>query len=334
MAKAFHFLEKPIFLLIFCTIAGFSQAQNCTTYDTIYQTSCDVYFAPSGMQYNNSGTFNDTITNVAGCDSVITITLEVFYSTSVTIYAFTCGNPYWSDAGNNYCCTGSYVENHTTENGCDSTVYIELEIAEASDIELTINACDEYTSDGGIVYNTFGVHHETYMASNGCDSTIQFIIAITEIDSTAVWLGPMAIEANESGASYQWVDCNNNNAIIPGATGKIFVASVNGDYACVVEKNGCTKTTNCVRVQSLDIGQVTTFSKIYPNPSTGLFFLELSSIEAVYTVEIMNVAGQVVYQSNLNKKVTLVDIGSIEPGVYFMSVLGSETTSVKTILIE
>ncbi len=52
-------------------------------------TTCDSYTVPSGMNtYSKSGTYLDTISNVTGCDSVITIYLNVIeIDTSVTVIA-------------------------------------------------------------------------------------------------------------------------------------------------------------------------------------------------------------------------------------------------------
>ncbi|MEQ8625571.1 MAG: T9SS type A sorting domain-containing protein [Vicingaceae bacterium] len=40
-------------------------------------TACDAYVAPSNRIYNQSGTYNDTIVNSNGCDSIITINLTI-----------------------------------------------------------------------------------------------------------------------------------------------------------------------------------------------------------------------------------------------------------------
>ncbi|MFK8044888.1 MAG: T9SS type A sorting domain-containing protein [Crocinitomicaceae bacterium] len=180
-----------------------------------------------------------------------------------------------------------------------------------------------------------GVYQEIYTSATGCDSLLIYEIKIIQLDSTADWIGPMTIEANESGATYQWIDCNNSNAIIPGANDKTYVAAVNGDYACVVEKDGCTKTTNCIRIQSLDL---TRFKEdafnVYPNPSHGLFFIELYADEPNTKVEITNSLGQIVYQSNLSRSITPLRLNSMESGLYIVSVIGSEAIIRKTIKIE
>jgi ELWxxDGT repeat protein len=48
------------------------------TYDTISVTQCSEYTVPSGdKMYDSSGTYQDTLTNYMGCDSLITINLTM-----------------------------------------------------------------------------------------------------------------------------------------------------------------------------------------------------------------------------------------------------------------
>lgn len=50
----------------------------CGTANTISETVCNSYTSPSGIfTWTNSGTYIDTISNTAGCDSVITINLTI-----------------------------------------------------------------------------------------------------------------------------------------------------------------------------------------------------------------------------------------------------------------
>src|SRR5690606_3645392 len=51
--------------------------------------------------------------------------------------------------------------------------------------------------------------------------------------------------ANQGGATYQWLDCNNGNLPIGGATGQTYVPVVTGNYAVQVTIGGCTETSGC-----------------------------------------------------------------------------------------
>ena len=296
--------------------------------------ACNVYTAPSGAQYTLDGVYNDTIPNAAGCDSIMTISLSMFFDNSLTIFAQTCGDPYTSDAGNVYTLTGYYQENYNSVNGCDSIVYIDLVIAEGNDQDVDINACDEWTSDAGMTYTSSGTYQEVFTGATGCDSVINYALVINSISNVASLVSAMTVEATEAGATYQWVDCNNSNTPIPGAQSKIFIASVNGDYACLVTKNGCTEMTNCVRVGSLGVEDDNSVFGIYPNPSNGVFAIELTEVLANTKVEITNAAGQIVYQSALNQTKTNISLENVEAGMYFVTISNELTSAKKAIVVQ
>ncbi len=66
---------------------GVSIISTCTnTTATVDSTACGSYTAPSGTEYTTSGTYTDIIPNAQGCDSIITIELEVItLDTSLTV---------------------------------------------------------------------------------------------------------------------------------------------------------------------------------------------------------------------------------------------------------
>lgn len=304
------------------------------TVNSFATTACNVYTAPSGAQYTLSGIYNDTIPNAAGCDSIMTINLDMYFDNSLTIFVTTCGQPYTSNAGNTYTTTGIYSEFFTSVNGCDSIVYIDLDVAEGNTTDEIVNACDEYTSPSGMLYTSSGTYTETFVGSTGCDSIINYSITINSVNNLANYVSALTIEAVENGATYQWVDCLNNNTPIVGATGKVFVASVNGTYACQVTKNGCTELTNCVKVYSLAVDENNSIFTVYPNPSTGAFSIELSEVTANSKVEITNSAGQIIYQSAINKSKTNFSLDHVEAGIYFVTVSNENTTAKKAIVIQ
>jgi len=61
---------------------------------------------------------------------------------------------------------------------------------------------------------------------------------------------------------------------------------------------------------------------VYPNPSTGKFFVENSSSEKIL-VQILDLNGKIVLTQNVDSK-TMVDAGILNEGVYSLS-LKSDT---------
>ena len=83
---------------------------NNTTYSAITETVCDSYTVPSGDEsYTISGVYQDTVTNYFGCDSIITIDLNIIeIDTSITQTGntlqanATSANFQWFDCDNSY----------------------------------------------------------------------------------------------------------------------------------------------------------------------------------------------------------------------------------------
>lgn len=148
----------------------------CTeTTSTINPTACDSYTSPSGnYSWTSSNTYMDTLTNAAGCDSVITINLTVNYSTTGTDTQTACDTYTWID-GNTYTSSNT-TATHTLTNaaGCDSVVTLNLTINNSViNNAAPITACDSAQINGNW-YNTSQTVTDVFTggAANGCDSTV------------------------------------------------------------------------------------------------------------------------------------------------------------------
>jgi photosystem II stability/assembly factor-like uncharacterized protein len=159
---------------------------------------------------------------------------------------------------------------------------------------------------------------------NGCgNGTARTLtVSTTTIDNSLALSGTTLI-ANESGASYQWLDCDNGNSPISGETSQSFTAIVSGNYAVEITKNGCTETSACTNVTVLGIQQEQNVNlSAYPNPNNGMF--TVSSSIPMMRVEVVNVVGQVVYEQNMNGQ-TKVDINfEGAPGIYFVRIVTTD----------
>jgi PKD repeat protein len=93
----------------------------------------------------------------------------------------------------------------------------------------------------------------------------------SEIDDTILIQDyPLLLTANETDATYQWIDCTNGNIEIAGATGVSYEPTVNGEYALEVTKYGCTVTSDCITISTVDIADLWhqgNCTNVYPNPA-------------------------------------------------------------------
>jgi hypothetical protein len=73
---------------------------------------------------------------------------------------------------------------------------------------------------------------------------------------------------------------------------------------------------------------------IYPNPSNGVFTLELSEAPGSGTeIKLLNSLGQVIYSSRLMVQTSYYDFSYLSAGTYFIQVINPENNFTKTILI-
>jgi predicted outer membrane repeat protein len=172
-------------------------------------------------------------------------------------------------------------------------------------------------------------------ASNACGTSSAQTKAVTVNASpnNGVTQSGTTLTATETGATYQWLDCNNGNAPISGATSQSYTATANGSYAVEVTKNGCKATSTCTNISTVGIeAHAQTVFNIYPNPASNEITIELYQ-QGEYTLKIIDVTGKVVadfgkvYQNNQT-----YTIGHLSEGIYFIQVKTNNGVAIKKIV--
>lgn len=148
-------------------------------------SSCENYtWLNTGLTYFNSGVYYDTLTNVYGCDSIVTLNLMINQPSNSTDSIVACNAYTWID-GNIYT-SSNYIAVDTLQSsmGCDSIVTLNLTIHQGDTLKQTASQCDSYIWPvNGSVYNTSGTYIEVFSNSNGCDSVRILDLTITNSDS-------------------------------------------------------------------------------------------------------------------------------------------------------
>ncbi len=190
---------------------------NKTTYGTDTQTACDSYTWIDGNTYtesNNSATYS--LTNAAGCDSIVTLDLTINKKTYGTDTQTACDSYTWID-GNTYTeSNNSATYSLTNAAGCDSIVTLDLTINKKTYGTDTQTACDSYTWIDGNTY-TESNNSATYSLTNaaGCDSIVTLDLTIIPFPDAPVSSGD--ITACEE-STIQTLDANNALASTSGIT--------------------------------------------------------------------------------------------------------------------
>jgi hypothetical protein len=145
-------------------------------------------------------------------------------------------------------------------------------------------------------------------------------LQIQTIVNTVVVSG-MQMTANQSSATYQWIDCANGNAIITGATGQSYTATNDGEYAVIITKNGCSDTSNCITINSAGIEDLNLINaQIYPNPVASTLTVDFGQAINLDVIELTDALGRIIQTfQKFNGNQIQIDLAKESSGVYFLN---------------
>jgi len=166
-----------------------------------------------------------------------------------------CESYTWID-GNNYTASNN-TATYTTINsaGCDSTITLDLTITPQSTSSIIKTACSFYIAPDDEVYTSTGNYTAIIDNAAGCDSVITIDLTINPTPSAAVTQNGATLTATQTGATYQWIDCDDESNIV-GEINQAFTPAVTGNYAVIVTIGDCFKKSECFLVDFTGIGEL------------------------------------------------------------------------------
>ena len=169
--------------------------------------------------------------------------------------------------------------------------------------------------------------------NNGCKKTSSVTAVtvnalptatITATGNTSFCQGGSVELSSSTGTSYEW----KQGTTVLSTTTKTFSSTTAGSYTVkVTDGNGCTKVSDAIDLKLLDCTglEELTFESIntYPNPTVGKLNL-FTSVELINAnVQLVDIAGKVVYSSKMNFKEnssTEFDFNELSNGNYILKV--------------
>lgn len=185
---------------------------------------CDSFVWVKGRVFHSDTTgVMDTIVNSGGCDSVVTLNLDILQSDSIIHRVQACDSFVWVNGQTYYSnSAGTDFKVYTNAEGCDSTVFFDLTLNHTIHFTHSIHACDSFVWNNGKTYYapTTGVEKDTLQSALGCDSVVtlslsldysgQSIHHITACDSF-VWINGVIYYTSNNTATHllsTWKGCD------------------------------------------------------------------------------------------------------------------------------
>ena len=162
---------------------------------------------------------------------------------------------------------------------------------------------------------------DTIKTSAGCDSVIEIYINLVIIDTTVIQ-NEDRLNAVTEGAEYRWLDCNNNYAVIEGATGQSFTPSLSGSYAVEITVSGCADTSSCHLVIT-PVGIARSFrDRVRLSRVTGSneFILDLGKDCMDIEMQICDLTGRIIFRKTYAESRELPFELKGPPGIYLVTV--------------
>lgn len=188
-----------------------------------------------------------TLTNAAGCDSILTIQVDEILSVEENIHLITCeGEPAFHDG--QALVEGLNTFQYTSVAGCDSTLSVILEVELASTTNVVLSVCPDSTINFHGNLLKAGESASVLLSSqNGCDSTVEASVMPLPLPE-AEWLsmpacpdvgGAISINiTNPTQAPYTYT-LNEDNI----STSAAFTDLEGGAYELTIQDaNGCSSS--------------------------------------------------------------------------------------------
>jgi hypothetical protein len=214
---------------------------------------------------------------------------------------------------------------------------ISWDISRAIDLDVNENI---YTA--GIFYGTTDFDP---------DSTVFNLTSLTQIGifiqkmrkctpDTAVMQNGATLSSEIPGAAYQWIDCDNGNSPISGATGQSFTASSNGHYAVIIIQGSCRDTSSCFSITTVGMSENQKVGiEIFPEPTTGIFYFKIHGLnpETQAMINISDIFGKEILtykQLLMDGRQVKMDISNCAKGIYFIRIQFGENLITRKIVLQ
>jgi hypothetical protein len=193
--------------------------------------------------------------------------------------------------------------------------------------------CEAFTLDG-VTYSETGIYKQTVTSTTGCEEFVTLDLDVHHINDTVSISGVVLTSHHATGVKYQWINCKKGKSIIPGATGRSYIALGNSDYAVTLFDGKCRDTSECHAISSfpnsIEEFEAQSSVQVYPNPTNSEFVISVSDKMIGAKAVIYNLLGQKVRELELKESNTPQALNS---GFYIIEVKQAQTRIIKKLQV-
>ncbi len=266
-------------------------------------------YTENGFNVNEAGTYTQTLTSVNGCDSIVTLSLNVNPTFNTELSATICQGQVYNENGFNVSEAGVYTQNLTSVNGCDSIVTLTLNVNPTFNTELVATICEgQVYNENGFEVSEAGTYTQTLQTINGCDSIVTLVVTTYPTFDTTI---TATINAGEM---YSEFGFNESEA---------------GTYVQNLQSiNGCDSTITLildVNSSLMDVEQ--TEISFYPNPTDS----KITFSSTIERIEVIDQTGRCVLTFSNARE---INIESLPAGAYYLRLTNNDKAIMRKVIKE
>ena len=197
---------------------------------------------------------------------------------------------------------------------------------------VSTNGTGSSTAPSPTTSNVGTVNYYVSQTTGNCESPrAQIAVTVNAIPTTPVvsQVGSDLMSSVLTGN--QWY---NLNGLIQGATQFVYSPTSNGYYYTIVTQNGCNSANSNILhyiATGIDNANSLTGLHVYPNPMLNELNIELKDNTSTTQIELLNIAGEVVYKGAMMDKIT-IPTTALSSGVYVLRIENSKGVEYRKIV--
>ena len=243
-------------------------------------------------------------------------------------------------------CTASIVKNITVSTLPIITISGSSFVCNGSSITQTLLGASSYSLNGistGTLLTLSPITSTIFIINgvntNGCFSSINNSITVNALPSLSlssssptICVGKTATLTATGANLYTWAGNGTGSSIVVTPTASITYSVVGKSIAnCTVSASITQNVELCTSISEL-INNDIKFS-IYPNPSSSNVKIDFDSKKA-FNLKIINLVGTLIHEENHIYSGTIVDIGAMAKGIYFIKLSSGKEIYIRKLIKE